>query len=97
MHGIIGPFFFEDKNGKCFTVNGERYKEMLEGFMIPKLKEMKLRNLWFQRDGATCHTAKACMRVLRDKFKERVISRFGEVNWPRLFSMGISKRQSIQE
>ncbi|GFX14102.1 putative transposable element [Trichonephila clavipes] len=38
--------------------------------------------LWFQQDGATCHTARATIDLLKDKFGDRLISRFGPVNWP---------------
>ncbi|GFV37896.1 transposable element Tc3 transposase [Trichonephila clavipes] len=38
--------------------------------------------LWFQQDGATCHTARAPIDLLKDTFGDRLISRFGPVNWP---------------
>ncbi|GFY01638.1 uncharacterized protein TNCV_2608211 [Trichonephila clavipes] len=38
--------------------------------------------LWFQQDGATCHTACATIDLLKDTFGNRLISRFGPVNWP---------------
>ncbi|GFX84049.1 uncharacterized protein TNCV_4858571 [Trichonephila clavipes] len=38
--------------------------------------------LWFQQDGATCHTARATIDLLKDTFGNRLISRFGPVNWP---------------
>ncbi|GFT95325.1 integrase_H2C2 domain-containing protein [Trichonephila clavipes] len=38
--------------------------------------------LWFQQDGATCHTARATIDLLKDTFGDRLISRFGPVNWP---------------
>ncbi|GFU64920.1 transposable element Tcb2 transposase [Trichonephila clavipes] len=38
--------------------------------------------LWFQQDGATCHTARAAIDLLKDTFDDRLISRFGPVNWP---------------
>ncbi|GFY09159.1 DUF5641 domain-containing protein [Trichonephila clavipes] len=38
--------------------------------------------LWFQQDGATCHTAHATIDLLKDTFGDRLISRFGPVNWP---------------
>ncbi|GFT25916.1 putative DD41D transposase [Trichonephila clavipes] len=38
--------------------------------------------LWFQQDGATCHTTHATMDLLKDTFGDRLISRFGPVNWP---------------
>ncbi|GFV90643.1 DUF4817 domain-containing protein [Trichonephila clavipes] len=39
--------------------------------------------LWFQQDGSTCHTARATIDLLKDTFGDRLISRFGPVNWPR--------------
>ncbi|GFT21884.1 putative DD41D transposase [Trichonephila clavipes] len=38
--------------------------------------------LWFQQDGATCHTAHATIDLLKDTFGDRLISRYGPVNWP---------------
>ncbi|GFY14469.1 helitron_like_N domain-containing protein [Trichonephila clavipes] len=38
--------------------------------------------LWFQQDGATYHTARATIDLLKDTFGDRLISRFGPVNWP---------------
>ncbi|GFV48607.1 DUF4817 domain-containing protein [Trichonephila clavipes] len=37
---------------------------------------------WFQQDGTTCHTARATIDLLKDTFDDRLISRFGPVNWP---------------
>ncbi|GFV30447.1 transposable element Tcb1 transposase [Trichonephila clavipes] len=41
-----------------------------------------VQDLWFQQDGATCHTARATIDLLKDTFGDRLISRFGPVNWP---------------
>ncbi|GFW43330.1 putative transposable element [Trichonephila clavipes] len=38
--------------------------------------------LWFQQDGATCHTARATIDLLKDTFGDSLISCFGPVNWP---------------
>ncbi|GFV83408.1 transposable element Tcb2 transposase [Trichonephila clavipes] len=38
--------------------------------------------LWFQQDGATCHTARATIDLLKDTCGDRLIARFGPVNWP---------------
>ncbi|GFV97989.1 putative LOC100569746 [Trichonephila clavipes] len=43
---------------------------------------MMSRKLWFQQGGATCHTARATIDLLKDTFGDRLISRFGPVNWP---------------
>ncbi|GFY27935.1 uncharacterized protein TNCV_4562891 [Trichonephila clavipes] len=41
-----------------------------------------VQELWLQQDGATCHTARATIDLLKDTFGDRLISRFGPVNWP---------------
>ncbi|GFV40729.1 putative transposable element [Trichonephila clavipes] len=41
-----------------------------------------VQELWFQQDGAICHTAHATIDFLKDTFGDRLISRFGPVNWP---------------
>ncbi|GFV57382.1 uncharacterized protein TNCV_3173301 [Trichonephila clavipes] len=38
--------------------------------------------LWFQQDGATCHTARSTIDLLKDTLGDRLISRLGPVNWP---------------
>ncbi|GFW05479.1 uncharacterized protein TNCV_436601 [Trichonephila clavipes] len=80
--GVIGPYFF--KNDECHnvTVNGDRYRAMITNFFIPELNNHDVQELWFQHDGATCHTARATIDLLKDMFAERLISRFGPVNWP---------------
>ena len=65
--GIIGPFFFENEEGETVTVNGNRYRAMLNEFLFTKIEEKDIGNIWFQRDGATCHTAEATLDVLRHK------------------------------
>ncbi|GFX00815.1 transposable element Tc3 transposase [Trichonephila clavipes] len=42
----------------------------------------RCQGLWFEQDGATCHTARATIGLLKDTFGDRLISRFGPVNWP---------------
>ncbi|GFX48800.1 transposable element Tc1 transposase [Trichonephila clavipes] len=38
--------------------------------------------LCFRQDGATCHAARATIDLLKDTLGDRLISRFGPVNWP---------------
>ncbi|GFX33469.1 uncharacterized protein TNCV_1006301 [Trichonephila clavipes] len=64
------------------TVNGDRYRAMITNFFIPELNNQDVQELWFQQDGATCHTARATIDLLKDTFGDRLISRFGPVNWP---------------
>ncbi|GFT26148.1 putative DD41D transposase [Trichonephila clavipes] len=55
---------------------------MITNFFIPELNNHDVQELWFQQDGATCHTAHATIDLLKDTFGDRLISRFGPVNWP---------------
>ncbi|GFU96013.1 uncharacterized protein TNCV_1791351 [Trichonephila clavipes] len=55
---------------------------MITNFSIPELNNHDVQELWFQKDGATCPTARATMDLLKDTFGDRLISRFGPVNWP---------------
>ncbi|GFT18907.1 transposable element Tcb1 transposase [Trichonephila clavipes] len=80
--GIIGPYFFKNDEGHNVTVNGDRYRAMITNFFIPELNNHDVQKLWFQQDGATCHTARATIDLLKDTFGDRLISRFGPVNWP---------------
>ncbi|GFU75793.1 putative DD41D transposase [Trichonephila clavipes] len=80
--GIIGPYFFQNDEGHNVTVNGDRYRAMITNFFIPELNNHDVQELWFQQDGATCHTARATIDLLKDTFGDRLISRFGPVNWP---------------
>ncbi|GFU74497.1 DUF4817 domain-containing protein [Trichonephila clavipes] len=80
--GIIGPYFFKSDEGHNVTVNGDRYRAMITNFFIPELNTHDVQEPWFQQDGATCHTARATIDLLKDTFGDHLISRFGPVNWP---------------
>ncbi|GFT76883.1 DUF4817 domain-containing protein [Trichonephila clavipes] len=54
----------------------------ITNFFIPELINHDVQELWFQQDGATCHTARATIDLLKDTFGDRLISRFGPVNRP---------------
>ena len=81
---VLGPYFFEDSEGAAVTVTSERYVAMLRNFCEPELRRRRidLSSIWFQQDGATAHTARASMNVLREMFPQHVISRGGDVLWP---------------
>ncbi|GFX72004.1 putative transposable element [Trichonephila clavipes] len=78
--GIIGPYFFKNDEGHNVTVNGDRYRAMITNFFIPELNNRDVQELCFQQGGATCHTARATIDLLRDMFGDRLILRFGPVN-----------------
>ena len=68
--GIIGPIFFENEQGKVVTVNGDRYRAMLNEFLFTKSEEEN-----------TCHLAEVTFDVLRPVFEDRIISRRADVIW----------------
>ncbi|XP_073847016.1 uncharacterized protein [Musca autumnalis] len=80
--GVIGPYFFRNNAGEAVTVNGDRYRAMITDYFVPELDGMNVDELWFQQDGATCHTAHVTIDLLKETFDERIISRNGPVNWP---------------
>ena len=63
------------------TVNGDRYRAMLNEFLFTKIEEEDIGRIWFQQDSAMCHTVQATLDVLRSVFEDRVISRRAEVVW----------------
>ncbi|GFU27556.1 DUF4817 domain-containing protein [Trichonephila clavipes] len=77
-----GGIFFKNDEGHDVIVNGDRYRAMITNFFIPELNNHDVQELWFRQDGATCHTACATIDLLKDTFGDRLISRFGPVNWP---------------
>ncbi|CAG4965031.1 unnamed protein product [Colias eurytheme] len=84
VNGIIGPFFFENSRGVTVTVDGDVYRRMIREYFIPKLREhpSNSSHTWFQQDGATPHTARTTMSLLREEFPGKLISRFGDISWP---------------
>jgi hypothetical protein len=58
--------------------------ELLREFLNDELCRLRVDTLlvWFQQDGATGHTAQNSVAVVRGKFPQHVVSRFGDVEWP---------------
>ncbi|KZC08620.1 hypothetical protein WN55_11275 [Dufourea novaeangliae] len=80
--GVIGSYFFVDENNRHVTVNGVRYRAMLEEYFWPELDGFDISDMWFQQNGATNHTAGQTIDLLKAKFGNRLISRNGPVEWP---------------
>ncbi|GFU75908.1 uncharacterized protein TNCV_2052721 [Trichonephila clavipes] len=68
------------------TKKQEKRKKKLRGLKkgtVHYLRKRKVsRAVVPKKDGATCHTAHATINLLKDTFCDRLISRFGPVNWP---------------
>ena len=57
---------------------------MLNEFLFTKIEEENSGNIWFQQDGARCHTAEATLDILCPVFEDRIISRRADIVWPPL-------------
>jgi hypothetical protein len=55
---------------------------MITNFLWPYLNGVNIEDLWFQQDGATCHTAHQTIALLHEKFPGRVLSRNADRNCP---------------
>ena len=80
--GVVGPCFFENEAGRAATVNGARYRDAITRFFLPKLDDIDAADTRFQRDGAACLAANETIRSPHETFPGRVLSRFGDRNWP---------------
>ena len=76
------PLFFENEQGLAVTVSDDYYRVMLNEFLFTEIEEENIDNIWFQQNGATCHTAEATLDVLHTVFEDRIISRRTHVIWP---------------
>ena len=66
----MGHFSSKMSKEKPLHSNGDRYRAMFNEFLFTKIKEDDIGNIWFQQDGATCHTAKAALDVLCPVFED---------------------------
>ena len=56
---------------------------MQQNFLMPKLKNLRENaTVRFEIDGATAHTAKKSMNVLRGLFPAHLTSLHGNIGWP---------------
>ncbi|GFX29884.1 uncharacterized protein TNCV_4750121 [Trichonephila clavipes] len=83
-YGLVESLVRTSSKTMNVTVNGDRYTAGIQigNFFIPELNNHDVQELWFQQDGATCHTARATIDLLKAVFGDRLNSRFGPVNWP---------------
>ena len=63
------------------TVTSDRYCDMLQNFLRPKLHELE-EDVWFQQDGATANTSHCSLSILREMFPGHLISLHGDIGWP---------------
>lgn len=80
--GVIGPYFFEKPDGKAANVDGANYRKMIDEFLWPILDGMDISEMWFQQDGAKCHTAAESRELLKTRFADRFISLGDNIEFP---------------
>lgn len=86
-HCMLGPYFFDeignDGEAHTVTVNGNRYLQMLQEFVVPQLQQRNLLDeTTFMQDGAPPHTPRLVKIFLQSHFGERIISRGFANAWP---------------
>ena len=66
------------------TITSAQHTVMLQEFRASKLHYhgINLKAVWLQQDGATAHTARTSMSVVREMFSGHMISRGEDVAWP---------------
>ena len=64
--GIIGPFWFEDEEGRTASITQANYRDVICKFCREPGQHRE--SAWLQQDGAPPHTAKLTMLFLRDQF-----------------------------
>jgi hypothetical protein len=81
---VTGPHFFEDEDRHAVSITSARYVDILWNILTPELNRRgtKLSTIWIQQDGATAHTERATMVIIREMFPEDVISLRSEIPWP---------------
>ncbi|GFV71364.1 tc3a_0 protein [Trichonephila clavipes] len=79
--GPSGGSFYDDVHVLQQKHSSPCFRKTASPITHVQLKILSL-ELWFQQDGATCHTARSTIDLLKDTFGYRLISRFGPVNWP---------------
>lgn len=76
---VIGPFCFRQ------TMNSQRYLHLLNHHLYNFLHELPIRErlqIWYQQDGAPCHSTRDVRQYLQNLFNGRVIDRYSELCWP---------------
>lgn len=82
-------FFYEDGLGNAVSVTGKRYRTMINDVLLLQIENLGLENMWFQNDGGpsrAVNPAHCTSSVLNQTFSGRLISCFGNLNWPTTLS-----------
>lgn len=74
-------FFVVNGEGQIETFNDVRYRLVTTDYHWHQSEDLDVEVIWFQQDGASCHTPYAEFDVLRQKFRGRIIPHYGDINW----------------
>ena len=66
--GTMGPYCFLNEAGAAVSVNGWRYRTMINECLWPELEDIDVDDVYFPQDAATCHTSGQTIGLLREKF-----------------------------
>ena len=78
----LGYYLWGAVKDKCYAHKPERIDALKNNIRETIGEEENIGNIWFQQDGATCHTAKAILDIQRPVFEDRIISRRADNVWP---------------
>jgi hypothetical protein len=83
-HGIVGPFFWNNRRFGGNGINAQWYEDHLERRVIPALRNWpNFNGLFFQHDGAPPHWALSVRTLLNREFGQRWIGRRpAPIVWP---------------
>ena len=59
----------------AIIIHGDRYRAMLNEFLLTKIEEEDIGNICFQQVGATYYTVEAILAILRPNFEDSIINR----------------------
>uniref|UniRef100_A0A0K0DRZ8 Mariner Mos1 transposase n=1 Tax=Strongyloides stercoralis TaxID=6248 RepID=A0A0K0DRZ8_STRER len=70
---IIGLYFFEDEYKRILTIDSVRYRRIITDFLVPQIRIEK--EIWFQQDRASPHTANETIDLLKLIFCSNLYSK----------------------
>ena len=59
-----------------------RFSSMMTNFVMPIIRRKRMRQFWFQQDGAPPHTSRITIDFLNKLFPGRLMSKSGDLDWP---------------
>jgi hypothetical protein len=72
--------------GVTVTMNSKRYAAMLQNFLQSRMENIveneALEDMWFKQDGATAHTVRMSLNVLKRMFPGCLVSLMDDLQWP---------------